>query len=87
MNIQEEIEKLKKRVSRLEERSKPFKKPTKEQVKEYCVSYNVDPEVFYNYYETNGWKVGKSNMKCWKSAIRNWDERTKIESNDLAGAI
>jgi hypothetical protein len=33
-----------------------------------------DAESFYDYYETRGWKVGRSNsqMKNWESACRNW---------------
>ena len=30
-------------------------------------------EAFHDHYESNGWKVsGKSPMKCWKAAVRNW---------------
>lgn len=37
-------------------------------------NYSVDPEKFLNYYESNGWKVGKANMKDWKAAVRNWNK-------------
>lgn len=54
---------------------KRFAKPTLEQVKQYCLerNNNVDSERFINYYESNGWKVGKSPMKDWKAAVRNWE--------------
>ncbi len=29
-------------------------------------------EKFFNYYESNGWRVGKNPMKNWKMAARNW---------------
>lgn len=47
-----------------------FIKPTLEEIKTYCMekSYTFDPEGFLAYYESNGWKVGKNPMKCWKSA-------------------
>jgi len=38
----------------------------------------VDPEAtqqadkFHNYYESNGWKVGKNKMVKWKGAAANW---------------
>lgn len=34
---------------------------------------------FYDYYESNGWRVGKTPMKDWQAAIRNWvrNEQTK----------
>jgi hypothetical protein len=29
-------------------------------------------ERFWNYYESNGWKVGRNAMKDWKATARNW---------------
>ena len=34
-------------------------------------------EQFIDYYDANGWKVGKNPMKDWKASIRTW-ERNKI---------
>ncbi len=34
-------------------------------------------ETFLNYYESNGWKVGKNAMKSWKHAVTNWITRGK----------
>lgn len=55
--------------------SKRFIKPTLEEVRAYCQERNnsVDPERFINYYESNGWKVGKNSMKDWKAAVRTWE--------------
>lgn len=52
-----------------------FKKPTVEEIREYCRERNntVDAEHFFDYYESNGWKVGKNAMKDWKSAVRTWE--------------
>ena len=34
---------------------------------------NLDAEKFFNHYESNGWLVGgKSKMKNWQAAARNW---------------
>lgn len=30
---------------------------------------------FWNYYESNGWKVGRNKMKNWQSAVVNWLSR------------
>jgi hypothetical protein len=30
---------------------------------------------FFNYYESNGWKVGRSPMKSWKAAMGTWHQR------------
>ncbi len=56
-----------------------FKKPTLEEIKEYCKERNnsVDPEHFYDYYESNGWTVGRNKMKDWKATIRNWEKNEK----------
>lgn len=53
-------------------------KPTLEEVKLFCDERNngVDPDKFFNYYESNGWKVGKNSMKDWKAAIRTWEKNT-----------
>lgn len=56
-------------------------KPTLEEVKLFCDERNngVDPDKFFNYYESNGWKVGKNPMKDWKAAIRTWEKNTDIK--------
>jgi hypothetical protein len=34
---------------------------------------NLDAEKFFNHFESNGWLVGgKSKMKNWQAAARNW---------------
>jgi hypothetical protein len=38
-------------------------------------SYHVNAEVFFNHYESNGWKVGNNPMKSWKAALANWNSR------------
>ena len=42
---------------------------------DYCLSRqnSVDAERFYDYYESNGRRVGKSSMKDWKAAVRTWE--------------
>lgn len=59
--------------------SKKFKKPSLEEVQEYCQerNNNVNAERFIDYYEANGWKVGKNAMKDWKAAIRTWERNNK----------
>lgn len=51
-----------------------FIKPAIEDIEDYIneKGYRVDAHKFYDYYESNGWKVGKNPMKDWKAAIRNW---------------
>lgn len=54
--------------------TKRFKKPTLEEIKQYCDEKHcaIDTQRFYDYYESNGWKVGKNPMKDWKATVRNW---------------
>ncbi len=63
---------------------KRFKKPTIQEVNEYCVERNnsVNPESFIDFYESNGWKVGKNSMKDWKACVRTWEKNTiKTKTN------
>ena len=54
-------------------------KPTIEEVAAYCIERKngIDAEHFFDYYESNGWKVGRNAMKCWQAAVRTWEKRTK----------
>ena len=58
---------------------KKFQKPTLLEISDYCFERNnkVNPEKFHDFYESNGWKVGKNSMKDWKAAIRNWEKNEK----------
>ena len=58
-----------------------FRKPTVEAVAEYCRSRgnNVDAERFWNFYESQGWRVGKNPMKDWQAAVRTWEKRDSKE--------
>ncbi|MBF1085064.1 phage replisome organizer N-terminal domain-containing protein [Solobacterium sp.] len=57
---------------------KRFEKPTLSEIKAYCIerNNNVDAQHFYDYYESNGWKVGKNSMKNWQAAVRTWEKNS-----------
>ena len=61
-------------------KEKIFKKPTLEEIREYCSSRNngISPESFLDFYESKGWKVGKSPMKDWKACVRTWENNKKV---------
>ena len=70
-------------------RTKKFEKPTQQEVFEYMkekdfVPAKVEAERFWNWFESNGWKVGKNPMKVWKGAVNtwiiNWYDRNNITS-------
>ena len=55
---------------------KRFVKPNVEEIESYCKVRNnsVDAQQFFDYYESKGWKVGKSPMKDWKASVRTWEK-------------
>lgn len=63
-------------------KTKRFTPPTLDEVKDYCFERgnNVDAEKWYDYYSSNGWKVGKNPMKDWRAAVRTW-ERSDYNNN------
>jgi hypothetical protein len=58
---------------------KVFVKPTPLEIQTYVDEQNlqIDAERFFDYYEGNGWKVGKNPMKDWKATARNWSRRNE----------
>lgn len=61
-----------------------FKKPTLEEITAYLKERKspIDPEQFYAYYESIGWKVGNKPMKSWKMAIVTWEKRREAERKE-----
>ncbi|WP_044214159.1 hypothetical protein, partial [Saccharicrinis fermentans] len=55
---------------------KAFQKPPIEHIQIYFEQKGyseIEAQRFFNYYESNGWMVGgRSEMKDWKAAARNW---------------
>lgn len=64
---------------------KNFKKPTLEEVQQYCSERknNISAEKFIDYYESNGWKVGRNSMKDWKATVRNWEKNQQEKQNNV----
>ena len=58
-----------------------FTPPSVAMVRAYCEerSNHIDPEEFVDFYGSKGWMVGKSKVKDWKCAVRNWERRRKEE--------
>lgn len=56
-----------------------FVKPTPVDIQDYVNSLGkcLDVSKFYDYYEANGWIVGKTHMKDWKATVRNWIRRNE----------
>lgn len=62
-----------------------FTPPTIQDVKAYIIEkgYHIDAERFIDYYEANGWKVGRNPMKDWKATVRNWARQDK-KADDMS---
>lgn len=70
--------------------SKLSKVPTLDEVYAEMLSktdeYNakIQSQRFFDYYDSNGWRVGKNPMKNWKSAAAGWINRTGIEKRPVS---
>ena len=64
--------------------SKTFSKPTLQEVQQYCASRrnNIDPSKFIDHYDSVGWKIGKTPMKDWKAAVRNWERNEQTQKQN-----
>jgi len=65
----------------LKEKTSAFAKPTREDVNKFAFDNKLNLEGFFDYYESNGWKVGKNAMKKWDAAARGWSKRQGGYSN------
>ena len=54
-----------------------FHRPSVEEVQAYITEkgYELNAAYIWDYYESNGWKVGKNPMRDWKAAVRGWANR------------
>lgn len=79
-----EAEELKKEKSCAQKERKTMERPTLDEVRAKIIEkgYSVDAEAFWNYYESNGWKVGKNPMKKWESALVTWQKKENEHKNN-----
>ena len=61
-------------------------RPTLLEVTAYCQERknSVDPDTWFDFYQSKGWLVGKTPMKDWRAAVRTWERR---ETPALSGAV
>jgi len=76
--------------SRVEKKSKSafaFCKPSLAEVETHIADHaiEIDAEAFHAYYESNGWRVGRSPMKSWQAAVVNWKKRQGEFTNGKNG--
>ena len=72
--------------NKIKTKNKYFKNPKVSEIEDYCKerNNNIDPETFFDYYESKDWFVGKSKMKDWKAALRNWERRDKQKPQTMS---
>jgi len=66
-----------------------FKAPSLEELNAFCLENNLELNAsdFLNYYDSNGWMVGKNKMKDWKATVRRWSKpKQVIEPNKFRPA-
>lgn len=70
----DEVDKPKNKVSK----SNKFEIPNVDEINIYCSERKnkVDANVFFDFYESKGWLVGKTKMKDWKAAVRTWEKNS-----------
>lgn len=72
-------------------KNKRFKKPDIDELQKYIAEkgYTFSASHFIDYYESNGWHVGRNPMKSWKAACANWqrreNERMPARGKDIGG--
>ena len=84
-NFDEVVETDLKEEKKLREKKKKFEinktTPSLEETQIYFLEKNfpeIEAQRFFNYFESNGWLVGgRTKMKDWKAAARNWMLNTK----------
>jgi hypothetical protein len=62
-----------------------FTRPTADELTAYAneIDYNLRVQVFLDYYDGNGWMVGKNHMKDWKATVRQWKRRDEERGIDV----
>lgn len=75
LEIEKEIDKeIDNKCASTKQKRKRFVKPTISDIEQYCSEKNIsiNAQQFIDYYESNGWKVGRNSMKDWQATVRRW---------------
>lgn len=65
-----------------------FQKPGREELNLHAAKIglpNEEVDRFVNYYESNGWRVGRSKMVSWQHAMMNWQKNWRAKNPGSAG--
>ena len=76
---------LRKAADKLDPPTK-FVKPDLDEVSEYFRELKaVEPDSFFDFYESKGWLVGKVSMKDWRASARKWVRENKANGSNGNG--
>ena len=66
-------------TSNEKEQRKRFIPPSREEIETFTNENqcHINIDTFIDYYNSNGWKIGKNKMSDWKATVRNWHRRDK----------
>ena len=67
-------------------KKKNFIVPLVSEIEDYCRlrDNGISAEQFYDFYQSKGWMVGKTKMKDWKAAVRNWERNRKKDVKGMS---
>jgi DNA-binding transcriptional ArsR family regulator len=83
------INTVKEQVKEQSKKSRGFTPPNLEECMsnfQGAGSTSDEGEKFFNFYTSKGWMVGRSKMKDWKAAARNWIKRNNDEQRNKTTA-
>ena len=79
-DLASQVAELKAYIESTKEKPTRLKRPELDDIKSEAIRIGLPPlecEAFFNFYESNGWKVGRNPMKNWKAALANWKRNYK----------
>ncbi|MCM1324239.1 MAG: hypothetical protein NC218_08750 [Acetobacter sp.] len=73
----------------LEPDETPFVPPLVDEVRAFVVEEGllVEPETFVDFYDSRGWKVGRTAIKNWQATVRLWHRRAVAERGTLGEGV
>lgn len=60
-----------------------FIKPSVQDIETYCLERknNINPQSFFDFYESKGWMIGKNRVKNWQACVRTWESRQQFDQS------
>lgn len=75
-----DIDKSKKNKKYKRKLNNRFTVPEIDQIADYCTRRNngIDAQQFFDFYQSKGWILGKTQMRDWHAAIRVWERSNEL---------